>query len=278
IQSQSFALDLLKEDFDELNQKPPVVQATAAKIPFEEQICFEGVSYRYDGAEKDALQNVRFTVKKGSKIGVVGSSGAGKSTLIDILTGLLSPSSGHLAVDDQVIDPSNVAGWQRHLGYVPQDIFLTNDTIRRNIAFGKKSEEIDQTQVESAARTAQIHHFIERELPEGYDTTCGERGVRLSGGQRQRIALARALYHQPDVLIFDEATSALDNETERNLVAAIEALPAYFTTFMIAHRLSTVRNCDQIFVFERGVLTASGTYDELLEVSSAFKQMAQQVV
>ena len=276
IQSQRFAVDVLYDDFRALRQEAVFKAGEASQRPlsFNKEIVFDRVTYCYPDTVRRSLQDVSFTISKGSKIGIVGSSGAGKSTLVDLLIGLLQPYAGTIKVDGVVLDSTNIGSWQSLLGYVSQDVFLLDDTLRNNIAFGISPDEIVEEQVMAAAQIAQIHSYVVNDMPEGYDTTCGERGVRLSGGQRQRIALARALYHQPSVLVFDEATSALDNETERNLVAAIEGLPDYFTTVTVAHRLSTVKNCDCILVFEKGRLVASDTYDRLMRDSLVFNQLA----
>lgn len=278
IQSQTFALDTLYEDFQLFGQRPlpQKVIGKLASLEFNQQIAFDNVTYRYPESDKLSLQNISFTIEKGSKIGVVGASGAGKSTLVDLLIGLLEPTLGDIYIDDQVLSPDKIVSWQKLVGYVSQDIFLLDDTIRSNIAFGIQPQNIIEAQVFVAAQVAQIHDYIMNDLPEGYNTLCGERGTRLSGGQRQRIALARALYHQPSVLIFDEATSALDNQTERNLVAAIDSLPDHFTIITVAHRLSTVKKCDRILVFDQGRLLDSGTYEDLLDHSLTFKQLATQ--
>lgn len=274
IQSQRFALDEIYKDFQAFGlNKPKKQPIDASPLIFDRQIAFENITYRYPEAEYVSLHNVSFVIQKGSNIGIVGSSGAGKSTLVDVLIGLLNPDSGKIYIDEAILSEQNLCKWQSLIGYVPQDVFLLDDTVRNNIAFGIPKYQIIEDQVIAAAKVAQIHNYIVKDMPEGYDTICGERGVRLSGGQRQRIALARALYHQPSVLVFDEATSALDNQTERNLVAAIEDLPAYFTIITVAHRLSTVQNCDEIFVFEKGRLVDIGRYTELLSDSTAFKKL-----
>ena len=172
------------------------------------------------------------------------------------------------------IAAANLRSWQNSIGYVPQQIFLTDDTVAANIAFGLPASEIDQAAVERAARIAELHDFVTSELPQGYDTLVGERGVRLSGGQRQRIGIARALYHDPDVLIMDEATSALDNLTERAVMDAVHNLGRAKTIILIAHRLSTVRACDTIFMLEQGRLIAEGTYDDLIDTNRKFRAMA----
>lgn len=234
----------------------------------------EGVSYSYPAAEHPGIEDVSLAIRKGERIGVVGSSGAGKTTLADVILGLLPAASGEMSVDGVLIDAGNLRAWQRSVGYVPQDIFLTDGSLSDNIAFGLPPEEIDGRRVEHAARIAQLHQFVVTELPEGYSTTIGERGVRLSGGQRQRIGIARALYHDADLIVFDEATSALDNLTEREVMAAIEALPGDKTILMIAHRLSTVKVCDRIVVMEAGRVADIGTWEELVSRNAAFRALA----
>ena len=188
---------------------------------------------------------------------------------------MLDPDKGELSVDGTPVTRQNLRGWQDVLGYVPQQIFLVDDTVSANIAFGVAPAKRDQAAIERAARLAELHDFVLGEMPQGYDTMVGERGVRLSGGQRQRIGIARALYHDPDVIILDEATSALDNLTEHAVMEAVQNLGHQKTIIMIAHRLSTVRNCDTIFLLEKGRLIAEGTYDELVASSKSFRRLAQ---
>jgi len=232
------------------------------------------VSYAYPGAERSGLSDVSLIINAGERIGFVGASGAGKSTLADVILGLLRPQAGEVRADGTAITQDNVRAWQQTVGYVPQDIFLTDASLSENIALGLRTDEIDQTKVERAARIAQLHDFVITELPDGYSTVIGERGVRLSGGQRQRIGIARALYHDADLIVFDEATSALDNLTEREVMASIEALPGDKTILMIAHRLSTVKVCDRIVVMERGQMLDMGTWDELVARSALFRSLA----
>jgi ABC-type multidrug transport system fused ATPase/permease subunit len=206
-------------------------------------------------------------------VGIVGGTGAGKTTAVDVLLGLLRPQQGALVVDGVEVTDDKVRSWQKSVGYVPQQIFLTDDTVAANIAFGVPPKAIDMAAVERAARIAEMHDFVTRELPDGYATTLGERGVRLSGGQRQRIGIARALYHDPDVLVLDEATSALDNLTERAVMDAVHNLGGKKTIVMIAHRLSTVRDCDRIFLLEQGRVVAQGSYDALVESNAEFRRL-----
>lgn len=242
-------------------------------LPVQHGVRFENVSYRYDESEL-VIRNVTLQIPARASIAFVGTTGAGKTTIIDLLLGLLSPTEGRITVDRVPLDEQTLPRWQKQIGYVPQTIFLTDDTIARNIAFGLPDAKIDMDAVAKAARMAQVHEFIERDLPSGYRTIVGERGVRLSGGQRQRLGIARALYHDPEVLVFDEATSALDGATESQVYEAIHALTGSKTMITIAHRLSTVRNTDRLFLLHRGQIKAEGTYDELMTSSQAFREMA----
>ena len=215
------------------------------------------------------------TIPARTTIGIVGGTGAGKTTLIDLVLGLLRPDSGEILVDGQVVSDQRIRSWQKSLGYVPQAIFLSDDTVAANIAFGIDKEHIDDAAVERAAKIANLHDFVTEELPQSYDTMVGERGVRLSGGQRQRIGIARALYHNPEVLILDEATSALDNLTEKAVMEAVHNLGRAKTIIMIAHRLTTVKNCDIIYLLKRGKVEAQGTYDQLIAENASFRKLAQ---
>ena len=234
----------------------------------------ENVAYHYPKAAKTSLQVAELSIRVGERIGIVGGTGAGKTTIADLMLGLLAPSEGRILVDGIAVDDSNRRRWQQSVAYVPQEIFLVDATIYENIAFGVKAGQIDRARAEEAARLAQLDEFVRRDLPQGYETKIGERGVRLSGGQRQRIGIARALYHDADLIIFDEATSALDNLTEREVLAAIEATPGDKTMVMIAHRLSTVRRCDRIIVLDRGQIVGVGPWAELIEHNSAFRELA----
>ena len=225
-------------------------------------IQLQNLTFHYPDVAAASLHDITLEIPRGARVAFVGASGAGKTTLANVLLGLLQPTSGRLLVD--LVDVGeNLRAWQDQLGYIPQDIYLIDDTIRRNVAFGNPDSEIDDAAVWRALEAAQLATFV-RALKGGLDAQVGERGVRISAGQRQRIGIARSLYHDPDVLLLDEATSALDNETERQFTAAINALAHRKTIVIIAHRLTTVRDCDVIYLMERGRVIASGTYDELL--------------
>jgi len=238
------------------------------------KIRLSDVSYSYPNTEQLALNNCSLEIQVNTTVGFVGTTGAGKTTAIDVILGLLRPKGGSLWVDEEEITAINIRSWQRSIGYVPQHIYLSDDSVAANIAFGVPKARVSIAAVEQAAKLASLHDFVIQEMPEGYDTLVGERGVRLSGGQRQRIGIARALYHDPAVLIFDEATSALDNLTEQSVMKAISTLSHRKTIIMIAHRLSTVKECDKIFFLEHGNVVESGTYDELLLNNNKFKSMS----
>jgi len=242
-------------------------------ISFKNKVELKNVSYTYPAAEYPALTDINLSILKGQLIGFVGSSGAGKSTLMDILLGLLPPSSGQFLIDGKSVI-EHVDEWQANIGYVPQKIFLMDDSLRRNIAFGVEDNEIDDTRISNSIRQAKLHDFVES-LPDGLATKVGEHGTRLSGGQRQRIAIARALYFGPEVLIFDEATSALDNITEHEIHTALESLAVEKTILIVAHRLSTVRKCDQLVFMMDGRIKEIGTYHELTEHNPDFRRYSQ---
>jgi ABC-type bacteriocin/lantibiotic exporter with double-glycine peptidase domain len=242
----------------------------------EHRLELRDVGYHYAGATAPALRGISMTIPAHSMVGLVGHTGAGKTTLVDLILGLLDPDEGELLVDDVPIGPHNRRAWQRCLGYVPQQIFLADDSVVANIAFGIPNSDIDLEAVERAARIANLHQFVTHDLEHGYQTRIGERGMRLSGGERQRVGIARALYHDPTVLIMDEATSALDNITERAVMDAVDNLVHRKTIILIAHRLTTVRRCDTIFVLDRGRISESGSYDSLVGNSLRFREMAHE--
>jgi len=267
------ALEALHQDLISL-QAVDVQQGQVSPLPLNQAITLNQVSYCYPNAPQPALKGIELTIPAHSMVGFVGATGSGKTTTVDVILGLLEPQEGDLSIDGQPITVSNRRRWQRAIGYVPQHIYLVDDSVAANIAFGVKAKDIDLQAVERAAKIANLHEFVVNDLSQGYATTVGERGVRLSGGQRQRIGIARALYHNPQVLILDEATSALDNLTEQAVMEAMNNLGRDITIILIAHRLSTLRHCDQIYLLERGEVKASGTYDELKAGNQQFAAMA----
>lgn len=268
------AIELLYNDMKLAQSQMQTETETGERLNLKHSLNLDDVHFTFDQAPRPALDGLSLSIKANTTVGFVGTTGAGKTTAVDLIMGLLAPQQGTVRVDDVVINDDNVRAWRRSLGYVPQQIFLSDDTIAGNIAFGVATDKIDMAAVERAARMAELQDFVSSDLPEGYLTMVGERGVRLSGGQRQRIGIARALYHDPDVLILDEATSALDNVTERAVMAAIQNVANTKTIILVAHRLTTVEQCDNIFLLDSGGLAATGTYAELLEKSPAFKAMA----
>jgi len=258
-------------NFKALRSPGPRAGVPEPVVEFTKSLSCDDVSFAYEDGAPPALSHVNMTVRIGESVGIVGETGSGKSTLVDILLGLLRPTSGHV-----LIDGSNLAGreraWQRLVGYVPQDPYLLDDTVRRNVAFGLADSSIDEQRLARAVSLAQLDEVV-RQLPQGLDTTLGEDGARLSGGQRQRVAIARALYADPAVLVFDEATAALDHQTEREVTSAIASLHGTRTMIVIAHRLSTVENCDRLILLQQGRVAATGTYNELLG-NPVFRAMA----
>ncbi len=254
---------------------PPVPEPVESPLPFHREIRLDGVSFSYPGREEAVLDRLTLSIPANASVGIVGSTGSGKTTTLDILLGLLEPAEGCLLVDDVPVTGENRRRWQANIGYVPQQIMLIDDTVRKNIAFGIPEDRIDDEKIVRAAKLAHLHDFILSELSRGYETGIGERGVRLSGGQRQRIGIARALYHDPAVLVLDEATSALDNLTETVIMEALATLSRQKTILMVAHRLTTVRDCDVIVVLERGRVSDIGNYQELLERSALFSSMVR---
>lgn len=265
-------LDALHADLTTL-ASPQQAVVNSPSIILQQTITLQDISYTYPKAAKPALVNLNLTIPARSTIGLVGATGSGKTTTVDLILGLLAPQRGTLAVDGTPIGSGNRRQWQKVIGYVPQHIYLADDTVAANISFGVARDKIDHNAVERAARIANLHEFVANELPQGYETEVGERGVRLSGGQRQRIGIARALYHDPQVLILDEATSALDNLTEQAVMEAVNNLGHKITIILIAHRLSTVRECDQIYLLRHGRMVAQGTYEELTEQNETFRAM-----
>jgi len=273
----SSSIEPVYNDFNYLSQKPQVnlnrKSIVKNKLVFSKNIEVCNLSYAYPDNKPEVLENVSLTIKKGTAVGFVGSTGSGKTTLADLILGLLEPKLGKILVDGVDIH-KNLKGWQKNLGYVPQFIYLTDDTIRHNITLGLEDSEIDEKQLKKVVEISQVKEFVEK-LPLQLDTVIGERGVRLSGGQRQRIGIARALYHNPEVLIMDEATSSLDNITEKEVINAIDTLKERLTLIIIAHRLTTVKNCDLLFMIKDGMIVDTGTYSELFKRNKEFQQMAK---
>jgi ABC-type multidrug transport system fused ATPase/permease subunit len=247
------------------------------RLAFEEKLELKNISFKYPTAKAALLEDLSLTIQRNTSVAFVGATGSGKTTIVDILLGLLPVNQGQIVVDGHPLQQDKLRNWQANLGYVPQSIFLSDGSIAQNIAFGVAPEKIDMNAVIRAATIANLHDFVET-LPDAYTTVVGERGVRLSGGQRQRIGIARALYHDPSVLILDEATSALDNVTEEAVFQAIKKVMGQKTVIMIAHRISTVRECDTIFVLEKGTIVGQGDYRELLKTNARFQALARQFV
>ncbi|MEQ9108010.1 MAG: ABC transporter ATP-binding protein [Limnobacter sp.] len=269
----SSALEAMHEDL--LSLAPGEDEDRAIEpLKFNHEIQLDGINFYYPNADLPALNEINMSIRAHSTIGLVGYTGSGKTTTVDIILGLLEPQQGRMIIDGNPINHSNRRQWQKVIGYVPQHIYLTDDSVAANIAFGvSHPEEINNSAVERAAKIVNLHNFVTNDLPEGYATKIGERGVRLSGGQRQRIGIARALYKSPQLLILDEATSALDNLTEQAVMDAVNNLGHELTIVMIAHRLSTVRQCDQIYLLDKGRIKAHGTYEELVQNNSLFRAM-----
>ena len=274
---------VLDKAFTELTTLEPKISAVPVRaqpesvddLPFKNQIELKGISFAYPGQQTGFIKDINLTLKKGESIAVVGRSGAGKSTLVDIIMGILTADSGTICIDEKAIpggDSLKWDMWRQKFGYIPQSIYLSDDTIRRNIAFGVPDEAIDDERIGAALTSAQLDSFV-LSLPNGLSSLAGDRGTRLSGGQRQRIGIARALYLNPEILVMDEATSALDNETERQLVAAIENLKAGRTTIVIAHRFSTIEKCDRVLFMGNGGIINTGTPSFLEQTCPEYRRL-----
>ena len=268
------SIELLEREMKALDL-PPAEPARRVLPPLRKQIELSDVRFAYDQTSPPVLRGLSLVVPKNSTVGIVGTTGAGKTTLVDILLGLIAPQGGTLAVDGVVVDRSNAASWRAQIGYVPQSVYLSEESVAANIAFGIPGDRIDLERVRAAATVANIHDFIAAELPQGYDTPIGERGVRLSGGQRQRLGIARALYSDPPVLVLDEATSSLDSITEDAVIDAIRKLSHRKTIVAIAHRITTLQDCDVIHLLADGKVADSGSFQELLGRNAVFRAMAK---
>lgn len=268
------SLDILHSGF--MNLKLTDIEKTSlSKINLNNSIKLSDINFSYGNNDQKVLKDINLKITAFSKVAFVGATGSGKTTIVDLILGLLIPKNGGtLSVDKSVITENNKRSWQRKIGYVPQQIFLADASIATNIAFGIDEKKIDYQALHRAAKIANLHDFIINELPNNYNTIVGEHGIRLSGGQRQRIGIARALYHRPELLILDEATSSLDNLTEQTVMEMINNLDDKITIILIAHRLSTVKNCDNIFLLDKGQLKAQGTYNELKKSSDLFQKLS----
>ena len=270
------AIGVVSSDLNLLEKRKSENSSEAADseiFPFEDKIHINNLTYYYPETDEPALKKINLEILRGDSVAFVGSTGSGKSTLINVILGLLKAQTGSISVDGNDIN-LNLRGWLKHIGYIPQEIVLIDDTIRRNIALGIEDNEIDEDRIQVAVKAAQLSEFIES-VPKGLDTMVGERGVRLSGGQLQRVGLARALYDNPDVVIMDEATSALDNRTESLVMQTLSELKEGRTFIIIAHRLSTVKNCDKLFFMKDGEITDAGTYEQLANENSEFQIMSE---
>lgn len=267
------AIDSLKADLNGL--KLDNLKIDRNKFQLNKDIKLRNIHYSYPNATRKALKNIQISIPVYSTVGLVGATGSGKTTTVDIILGLLEAQDGSLEVDGEIINKKNIRSWQRSIGYVPQQIYLADDTVAANIAFGSDPKDIDIDRVKRVSKIAKAHEFISNELPSQYQTSVGERGVRLSGGQRQRIGIARALYYNPKVLIFDEATSALDNLTEKEVMQAMNSIKKKITVILIAHRLSTVKECDIIYLLDAGELKGQGTFDQLQKTNNYFRMSSQ---
>ena len=269
------SLDPIYDDLKELEKYNAKFRTDRTKTKFlelKESIEIRNVSYKYPQGDVQALSNVSLRIPKGKAVAFVGASGAGKTTIVDLILGLLEADEGSILVDGKDIN-NNISAWQKNIGYIPQSIYLADESLRSNIAFGLPEDKIDDANLWEAIRLAQLETMMSN-LPRGLDTIVGEHGTRLSGGQRQRVGIARALYHNPKVLIMDEATSALDNITEKQITGAIESLRGERTIIMIAHRLTTVKNCDKLYFMEEGRIVQEGSYHELVDSNMKFREMA----
>jgi ATP-binding cassette, subfamily B, bacterial PglK len=267
------ALIILSDDLKGENLSIKLNIRELSEINFKESLDLKSVFFKYSQSNKYAIKNLSLSIKANSTIGIVGSTGAGKTTLVDLILGLLESNQGEINVDKKSINSKNMHLWQKKIAYMPQNVFLIDDTISANIAFGLSKNEIEFDKIVNAAKIANLHDFINT-LDKGYDTSIGEQGIKLSGGERQRLGIARTIYNNPEIIVLDEGTSALDTVTEVAVMEAIKSLAKEKTIILIAHRLSTVKNCDIIYLMNNGEIEEYGSYDELIIKSKKFKSMA----
>ena len=268
------AFNILIEDISIASTELSHHEKNIATLPFKDSIRFKNVCFSYSGSRAQVLNDINFVIQSNTTVGLVGSTGAGKTTVVDILLGLLLSKSGQVEIDQALLTKKNIANWQKNIGYVPQDIHLIDATIEENIAFSSYSSEIDFEKIAEVSKIAELSSFVE-DLPNQYKTNIGERGVKLSGGQRQRIGIARALYRDPSLVVFDEATSSLDGITEENVMNSINKLNHKKTIVIIAHRLSSLKRCDIIYMLEDGNIADKGSFEELIEKNDKFRRMAK---
>jgi ABC-type multidrug transport system fused ATPase/permease subunit len=267
------ALDAVLRDLELEKRLPPAPAMEMAGLALRDEVSLREAGYRYPGAADWAVRGISVSIRRHTSVAFVGATGCGKTTVVDLLMGLLPLAEGALAVDGVEVGGPDITRWQRAIGHVPQQIFLLDDSVARNIAFGIPDERIDMARVADAARLARLHEFVAG-LPQGYATAVGERGIRLSGGERQRIGIARALYHDPDLIVLDEATSALDPATEAAVLDALRGLAQVKTVVMVAHRLASVQDCDAIYLMQAGRIVERGRYPELMASSERFRALA----
>jgi len=272
------SLDAIHRDLDLLSvphQKYKEDLKNINLINFNKTIQLKDITFGYSNASKNIINQLSLNINKGSHIAFVGETGSGKTTTVDIIMGLLSQDDGDIYIDDKKLNPENTNLWYESIGYVPQHIYLSDDSVISNIAFGVDNDDINISRVKKVAKIAQLHDFITKELTEGYETIVGERGSRLSGGQIQRIGIARALYKNPEILVLDEATSSLDAETEYKVMESIKNIDKNITVIIIAHRINTIKHCEKIFILKDGFVEKEGQYDDLIISSKTFKKLAQ---
>ncbi|WP_440650542.1 ABC transporter ATP-binding protein [Candidatus Pelagibacter sp. HIMB1495] len=271
------AIETIFEDTRSLKPINENIDQNISPLSFNNKITLNNINYNYPQSSRTALKDINLTIPVKATVGFVGETGSGKTTTVDIILGLLECQKGTLEVDGVVVNKQNLKAWQKTIGYVPQNIYLVDDSISANIALGIDPKNINHEAVKQAAKIANLHDFIMNDLPHQYQTSTGERGIRLSGGQRQRIGIARALYHKPKVLILDEATSALDSVTEKTVMEAIDNIDKDITIIIISHRLSTVKKCDKIFLLEKGKLINEGTFQELIKNNRNFRASVEKI-